>query len=81
MKKDASYIEFPIPAGLDLTGLEEGEEKEVLALIRKKGGAACLISVDGVELSAAAPSNVEDYPAEEEDAYAQYSARAKESLI
>lgn len=77
MKKDASYIEFPIPAGLDLSGLESGEEKEVLALIRKKGDAACLISVDGVELSTA-PSNVEDQPIE--DAYAQYSARAKESL-
>lgn len=80
MKEDASYIEFPIPAGLDLAGLGEGEEKEVVALIRKKGDAACLISVDGVELDAAS-SEVEDYPAEEEDVYAQYSARAKESLI
>lgn len=78
MEEDASYIEFPIPEGLDLSGLEEGGEKEVVALIRKKGNTACLISVDGVEL---ASSGVEDYPVEEEDAYAQYSARAKESLI
>ena len=87
MKNGNNYVEFPIPEGLDLQGMEEGTDKEVVAVIRKKeDGTACLISVDGVDvLPYEEPKEVEEEVIEEEpipeDAYADYAARAKQSLM
>lgn len=82
MHDAGKYIEFPIPEGLDLAGIEEGEEKEVVAVIRKKGeDAACLISVDGVEIGSGDQEVSEEYPTEAEDDYARYEARARQSLL
>lgn len=47
----ADYPEFELPEGLDVTDLEEGEEMEVLAKIRKeKDGKACLVELEGFSL-------------------------------
>jgi len=49
--KRSEYPEFAIPEGLDLSGIKDGETKEILAVIKKKDdGKACLVSVDGVKL-------------------------------
>lgn len=88
MNKDENYVEFPIPDGLDLAGMEDDTDKEVVAVIRKKDdGTACLISVDGVDVTpsqepegpAEVPSSVKDEPTAG-DAYAGYAARARQSL-
>jgi hypothetical protein len=51
---EPEYPEFDIPEGLDLSDMEDGDEKEVLAVVRKKSdGTACVVSVDGVNLTGA----------------------------
>jgi hypothetical protein len=48
----SEYPEFEIPEGLDLSDLEEDDEKQVLAVVRKKSEtSACIVSVDGVDLA------------------------------
>lgn len=81
-KKDYDYPEFDIPAGLDLSDIEEGEEKEVLAKIRRKGdGTLCLVEVDGYPLK----KEDDDYAEEqvddevEEDFVSGVRARAAQS--
>jgi hypothetical protein len=49
---EGAYPEFSIPAGLDLSDLEPGEEKEVVAVISKTSdGSACIKQVDGIDLA------------------------------
>jgi hypothetical protein len=49
---EGAYPEFTIPAGLDLSDLEPGEEKEVLCIIGKTADdTACIKQVDGVDLA------------------------------
>ena len=49
---EGAYPEFSIPAGLDLSDLEPGEEKEVLCVIRKTSDSeACIRQVDGIDLA------------------------------
>lgn len=49
---EGSYPEFTIPEGLDLSDLEDGDEKEVLCVIRKTSETeACIKQVDGVDLA------------------------------
>lgn len=48
----ADYPEFKLPLGVDVSELEEGEEMEVLAKIRKgSDGDVLLIEVEGYSLS------------------------------
>ena len=51
--------EFAVPEGLDVVDLEDGDEKEVVAKIKKSGDMLMLVSVNGVSL--------EEEPVEEED--------------
>lgn len=82
MEGRMKYIEFSVPDGLDLSGIEEGEEKEILAVIRKKSeDTACLISVDGIEVAPYSEKSKDPKEDYEEDGYAKYAARAKRSLI
>ena len=63
--EEAEYPEFDIPEGLDLADMEEGDEKEVLAVVRKKAeGSACIVSVDGVDLAGGGAEEVPEAPAE-----------------
>lgn len=49
--EDSEYPEFDIPEALNLSDLRDGEEREVLAVVKKKDdGTACIVSVDGVKL-------------------------------
>jgi hypothetical protein len=49
---EGAYPEFTIPAGLDLSDMEPGEEKQVLCLIGKTADdTACIKQVDGVDLA------------------------------
>ena len=49
---EGAYPEFTIPAGLDLSDLEPGEEKEVLCILGKTADdTACIKQVDGVDLA------------------------------
>jgi len=65
-KPDNSYPEFAIPDGLDLSGLKDGETKEVLAVIQKKDdGNICVTTIDGVKLRDEKPDEPE--PEEPDD--------------
>ena len=65
-KPSSEYPEFPIPEGMDLADLKEGDEKEVVAKVKKKGDSLCLVSVDGVALGKdEEETESEDYPEEE----------------
>lgn len=78
----SQYIEFTVPEGLDLSGMEDDEEKEVLAVLRKKSDdTACIISVEGIEIAPGKKSKKEPEDYEEEDGYAKYASRAKRSLM
>ena len=49
---EGAYPEFTIPEGLDLSDIEPGEEKQVMATIGKTSeGMACIKSMDGVDLA------------------------------
>ena len=64
-ESEAAYPEFDIPAELDFSDMEEGDEKEVVAVIRKKGEAtACIVSVDGVDLAGGELPVEEELPTE-----------------
>lgn len=70
----SEYPEFDAPEGLDVADLEEGEEMEVVAKIRKKpDGRLCLISVNGVSLG-----EKEETEEEEADSYTDDDAAASE---
>ena len=60
------FPEFPIPEGLDVVDLEDGDEKEVVAKIKKSGDMLMLVSVNGVSLDEE-EGEEEDDMAEEED--------------
>jgi hypothetical protein len=62
---EPEYPEFAIPAGLDVVDLEEGDEKEIVAKIRKKGDKLCLVEVNGIPL---AEKEVEDEEYAEDEA-------------
>lgn len=48
----AEYPSFAIPEGLDLSDMEPGDEKEVLAMIRKDDeGNATITRIEGVDLA------------------------------
>lgn len=44
------YPEFTVEAE-DLADMEDNEEREVLALIKKKGGKLCLVEVEGYKVN------------------------------
>jgi hypothetical protein len=74
-------IDFPAPEGFDYEGMKEGEEKEVLAVIRYLGdGGFCLVSIDGFSLEGGKAMPEEEMEEEEilpeEDYPSQLSARA-----
>jgi hypothetical protein len=51
-ESEGAYPEFTIPAGLDLSDMEPGEEREVLCIIGKTADdTACIKQVDGVDLA------------------------------
>lgn len=59
-------VTFDTPRGLDLTDIKDGEEKEIVAVIRKEeDGKACLVSVNGIKLNEDEPE-AEDDSVEEE---------------
>lgn len=52
----AEYPSFAIPEGLDLSDMEPGDEKEVLAMIRKDDeGNATITRIEGVDLAGGPP--------------------------
>lgn len=64
------YPEFKLPSGVDVSALEDGEEMEVLAKIRKeKDGKACLVEVEGFSLSDEDGEEVEDEVEVEEPSF------------
>jgi len=59
-KPKSAYPEFAIPDDLDLSGLKDGETKEVLAVIQKKDdGNICVTTIDGVKLGDDKPDEPE----------------------
>jgi hypothetical protein len=64
---ETEYPEFDVPEGLDLSDMEAGDEKEVLAVIRKTETGACIVSVEGIDLSGK-PSPGGEEPSGEEAA-------------
>lgn len=48
---ETEYPDFQVPEGLDLSDMKSGDEKEVLATIRKTDDGAELVSVEGVDLA------------------------------
>lgn len=59
----SEYPEFDLPDGVDLTDLEDGEEKEVVAVVRKKGdGRACVVSINGISLGEPEEMDEEEVP-------------------
>ena len=46
----SEYPEFDVPEGMDVVDMEEGEDKEIVAKVRKKGDKLCLVEVNGIEL-------------------------------
>lgn len=63
---ESEYPEFDIPEGLDVTELEDGDEQEIVAKVRKKGDRLCLVSVNGIELNADGPDELTEDLEEEE---------------
>jgi hypothetical protein len=52
-----SDVSFDVPEGIDLSDIKDGQEKEVVAVIRKEeGGArAILVSINGIALAEESP--------------------------
>ena len=46
----SEYPELDVPEGMDVVDMEEGEDKEIVAKVRKKGDKLCLVEVNGIEL-------------------------------
>lgn len=61
------YPEFEVPSGLDVTELEDGDEKEVVAKIKKKGDRLCLVEVNGIPLAEKEADEDEDEMEDLED--------------
>lgn len=61
----SEYPEFDVPEGLDLSDMKVGDEKEVLAVIRKTEDGACVVSVEGIDLSGAPSPGAEEPTGEE----------------
>lgn len=60
-------LDFKVPEGVDLADLKDGEEREVVATIRKKpDGMACLVSLEGVPLEGYEEEETEEVDEEEE---------------
>lgn len=65
---ETQYPEFDVPEGLDLSDMKTGDEKEVLATIRKTDSGACLVKVDGVDLESGESSPPAEEAAPDESA-------------
>lgn len=64
--KEEGYPEFEAPQIESLSDMEEGEEREVLAKIkRKEGGTLCLIEIEGYSLADEEPDDDEEEPDDE----------------
>ena len=61
-------LKFPVPEGMDVAEMEEGDEKEVLAVVCYCGdGEFKLVSVDGYPLNESEEEMPEGYEEEEDD--------------
>lgn len=64
--KEEGYPEFEAPQIESLADMEEGEEREVLAKIKRKpDGKLCLIEIEGYSLAEDEPDDDEEEPDEE----------------
>jgi hypothetical protein len=64
----SNEITFTAPEGMDVSELKEGEEKEILAMVRYNGdGEFTLVSVDGFPLGAGEEEMPEGYEEEGEE--------------
>lgn len=50
-----SEVEFDVPEGVNLSDIKDGQEKEVVAVVRKEGGKAVLVSINGIALGEESP--------------------------
>jgi len=62
-----SSPEFPIPEGLDLMDLKDGDEEEVVAKIKKNGDMFSLVSVNGVSMDEEEVEEEDDMTEEEDE--------------
>jgi len=71
----SNEVRFPVPEGMDVSEMEEGDEKEILAVVCYCGdGEFKLVSVDGYPLSEDEEEMPEGYDEEmemEEESYPQ----------
>jgi len=68
MGADSNEVTFTAPEGMDVSELKEGEEKEILAMVRYDGdGEFTLVSVDGFPLGEAEEEMPEGYEGEGEE--------------
>lgn len=66
-KGDEMETKFTAPEGFDFEGMKEGDEKEVLAIVKYMGdGEFALISVDGYAIGAEPEMEEEEDEMEEE---------------
>jgi len=65
-KKESEYPEFDVPVGVDVADLREGDEKEIVATVRKKGDRLCLVEINGVALKEDEDEMVDEEENEEE---------------
>jgi hypothetical protein len=68
MGGESDELKFPVPEGMDVSEMEEGDEKEVLAVVCYCGdGEFKLVSVDGYPLNESEEEMPEGYEEEEEE--------------
>jgi hypothetical protein len=64
----SNEVTFTAPEGMDVSELKEGEEKEILAMVRYDGdGEFTLVSVDGFPLGEEEEEMLEGYEEEGEE--------------
>jgi hypothetical protein len=66
----SNEVVFSAPEGMDVSEMKEGEEKEILAMVRYDGDAQfTLVSVDGYPLGESEEEMPEGYEEGEEEEY------------
>lgn len=66
----SNEVVFSAPEGMDVSEMKEGEEKEILAMVRYDGdGQFTLVSVDGYPLGESEEEMPEGYEEGEEEEY------------
>lgn len=62
----AEFPEFDIPEAMDVTEIKDGDEKEIVAKVRRNGDKFSLIEVNGITLGESDDDQTEDWEDEED---------------